>query len=382
MTTAVAGGVEDAASQRPERSSRLAEFAVVGGMTPFLFPVAWLLRRALGADASELFVGFLCFHAAHVVNDPHFSVTYLLFYENAKERAFGRAWGLPQRARYVVAGFLVPSVLAVWAGSALFARSAVALGWLIQLMFLLVGWHYVKQGFGVLSVLSARRGVAFGAVERRVLLFHSYAAWAYAWASPADPGSSMEERGVVYTSFAHGPLLEHATFWVFMASAVAVLGVLALRLRPGHVFPPLGALAGYLSALWLWTVYSRVEPLVVYVIPALHSLQYLHFVGLLKRSELERQPDRPFALRGNRTRLVLFFATAVGLAWIVFHGVPGLLDAALFSPRRIIQHLEDPLGPAPCVAAVFVCVNIHHYFMDHVLWRRENPAMAALRTAR
>jgi hypothetical protein len=357
------------------RAGRLAsamEFLLVGGATPFLFLLAWLARRLFGMDSSELAIGFLAFHAAHVINDPHFSVTYLLFYRDVRRRASGAHWSSAQRARYLVAGFVVPTVLIAWAGGALAAQSASALGWLIQLMFVLVGWHYVRQGFGVLTVLSARSGTPLSAGERRVYSFHAFAAWAYAWASPADPGIEMEERGVVYRSLAHGPSLEMATFAVFIASAVAVVWVLVRgRLGRGR-FPPLAPLAGYLAAIWSWTVYSRVEPLVVYVIPALHSVQYLYFVGLLKSGEALSERVRPFASNSAVLRLVVFGISAIGLAWVLFHGVPELLDAVLF-PKR--ARLVDPgkLGVAPCVAAFFVCVNIHHYFMDYVIWRRENP---------
>jgi hypothetical protein len=357
--------------------ARIVEFLAVGGVTPFLFPIAWLLRRRFGLDASELAVGFLCFHAAHVINDPHFSVTYLLFYKDVKRRAMGDAWSAAQRARYVVAGFVVPVALAAWAGGALWARSAVGLGALIQTMFFLVGWHYVKQGFGVLTALAARRGVFFGALERRVLLAHSFAAWAYAWASPADPGTEVEERGVVYTTVAHGVALERTTFVVFVLSAAAVAAVLVARHRRRERFPPLSALSGYFSALWVWTVYSRAEPLVVYLIPALHSAQYLYFVWLLKRGEAEGAALRPFESRSFGARFGLFAVSAVALAWVLFHGVPETLDAALFGQRHSPLDLGN-LGATPCVAAFFVCVNVHHYFMDSVIWRRENPNMRAL----
>ena len=62
-------------------------------MTPFLFLISWLLRRRLGMDASEYAVGFLFFYGAYLVNDPHFAVTYLLFYRDARARAFGDAFG-------------------------------------------------------------------------------------------------------------------------------------------------------------------------------------------------------------------------------------------------------------------------------------------------
>src|SRR5262249_42314823 len=151
----------------------LVELLAVGGVTFFLFPLAWLLRRTLGLDEAELAVGFTMFQLAHVLNDPHFSVTYLLFYRDARSRA--RTGDAAQRVRVLVAGVVVPVVLVVWAAVAIATRSAQSLGWLVQLMFLTVGWHYAKQGFGVLTVLSARRGVRFSQLERRVILAHCYA---------------------------------------------------------------------------------------------------------------------------------------------------------------------------------------------------------------
>src|SRR5580692_9371819 len=97
------------------RRAALGEFLLVGGLTPLLYPLSWLLRRGLGLDLSELAVGFTMFHAAFVINDPHFSVTYLLFYRDARARAFGDAFAPAQRARYLVAGVVVPAALAAWA---------------------------------------------------------------------------------------------------------------------------------------------------------------------------------------------------------------------------------------------------------------------------
>ena len=62
------------------------EFLVVGGATLLLFPIAWALRGVVGLDTSELVFGFTFFHAARVLNDPHFAVTYILFYRDARAR--------------------------------------------------------------------------------------------------------------------------------------------------------------------------------------------------------------------------------------------------------------------------------------------------------
>jgi hypothetical protein len=366
--TSIAQSVPVGESRARVHAAVVAEFLLVGGATPLLFLVSWLLQRTIGLSSADLAVGFLFFYGAHVINDPHFAVTYLLFYENARARAFGGEFAPLQRVRYLVAGLVVPATLFVWAATALAARSAYSLGLLIQSMFLLVGWHYVKQGFGVMTVLAARRGVRFSPRERLAILTHCYAGWAYAWASPYDPGKEVEEKGLVYTTIAHPHGLERLTLVVFLASAVWLFGVLARKWRREGRLPIVTPLMAMLCSVWIWSVYSSIDPLVVYAVPALHSLQYLYFVWLLKGNEARDREGPPWFERAASVRLGLLAVSALGLGWLLFHGAPAALDDFLV-PRR--SRFTD-LGPTPYFAAIFAVVNIHHYFMDYVIWRRDN----------
>ena len=46
------------------------------------------------------------------------------------------------------------------------------------------------------------------------------------------------------------------------------------------------------------------------------------------------------------------------------------LDGWLSDP-----HAEStPMGATPYFAAIYAFVNLHHYFMDNVLWRRDQPS--------
>lgn len=356
----------------------LVEFLVVGGATLLLFPLVWLLRWATDLDTSELIVGFVTFHAAAVINDPHFSVTYLLFYKNARGRLLGTeseastrtAASKKQRLRYVFAGVLVPLALAGWAISAIVTRSAVSLGLMMQLMFFLVGWHYVKQGFGVLVVLSARQGSYLSARERGWILTHCFCAWFYARASPADPGKEYVEQGVVFTSLPHPPGLETVTQTAFWLSTLGLGWALVSVWRRNQRLPPLAALVGFLVTVWLWVVYSSVDPLMVYLIPALHSVQYLYFVWLLKRNEARAEEGPPLFQRPAAVRLGVLAVSAVGLGWLLFHGAPAFLDSTLAISD---SERAGDLGVTPYLAAFVTFVNLHHYFMDSVLWRRDNP---------
>lgn len=356
-------------------SSAALEFLAVGGATLLLYPLSYGLRALLGLDAAELAVGFTMFHAAHLINDPHFAVTYLLFYEDARGRAFGASFGRAQRLRWLAVGIVIPLVMIAWALGALATRSAPMLAALVQLMFFLVGWHYVKQGFGVLTILAARRGTSLSVGTRRALLAHAYAGWAYAWASPADLGTEVEEKGVVYRTLAHGPTLERVTFAIFVFTLAPVVVLLVRTWRREGRFPLAVPLLAFLVSIWAWSVYSSVDPLVRYMVPALHSVQYLYMVWLLKRNRAAEREGPPWFESRVASRLGLFASATLVLGFVLFHGLPSALDD-LLTPRS--SRFTD-LGPTPWFAAIYAFVNLHHYFMDAVLWRRENPLTRYLR---
>jgi hypothetical protein len=359
----------------PQRASALrrpggwGELLLVGGLTPILLPLAWCMRRALGLDDAELAVGFVTFYAAHLINDPHFAVTYLLFYKDAQRRALGSDFSTMQRARYWLAGLFAPLALLIWIGVALTQRSPLLLGGLIQLMVLLVGWHYVKQGFGVLTVLSARRGARFSALERRAILAHCYAGWAYAWANPFDPGREVEHKGVIYTTFAHPPWLEPVALTALLCSLPPLFWLLLQKARREGAKPLLTPLAAFLSSVWIWVIFSSFDPLVQYMIPALHCVQYLYFVWLMKGNQALERQAAPFFEPSVAARLSMLALSAVLLGWLLFHGLPSLLDDTLVSRATA----RSELGATPYFAALYAFVNIHHFLMDAVLWRRENP---------
>jgi hypothetical protein len=370
MTTSAAVGLvrEENLAPTGTRLGSLVEFLLVGGVTLVLFPLAWLARRSLGLDSSELAIGFLAFHAAYVINDPHFAVTYVLFYRDAKNRAFGGAFEASQRVRYWIAGVVVPFALLGWSAFAIVSQSARSIGWMMELMFFLVGWHYVKQGFGVLTILSARRGFRFGTLARRVVLLHCFSGWAYGWASPSTMAREAEEKGVVYFTLPHPRWLELGTGALFSASTLLLILVFAVEWKRERRFPPIAPLFGFLITIWLWVVFSSIDPLIVYVIPGLHSLQYLYFVWLLERNEARASEGPPTFGKPSGVRLLALSASALALGWLLFRGGPDFLDDVIVDRKG-----AGALGLTPYLAVSFAVVNIHHYFMDFVIWRRENP---------
>jgi hypothetical protein len=204
-----------------------------------------------------------------------------------------------------------------------------------------------------------------------VILVHCYAGWAYAWANPAAPAGEFEEKGVVYRALAHPRWLELATGSVLALSTIALIVVLVAERRRQRRPLPLGPLGGLLVTIWAWTIYSSIDPLMRYVIPALHSIQYLYFVWLMRRNEARESEGPPTFGRPVAVRLGFLAVSALALGWLLFRGLPAYLDGIFVVPRR--DGVSDALGETPFFAAFFVVVNIHHYFMDNAIWRRDNP---------
>ena len=143
-------------SALPPLRRRLVELLLAGAMTPLLYPLSWLLRRAIGLDDAELGVGFTFFWLAWVINDPHFTVTYLLFYEDARARAFGPAFSGWQRARWWIAGVVVPALLGAWGVFINATRRSIGIAGALLIMALSGCVTWVLMDFGVVSASSSR----------------------------------------------------------------------------------------------------------------------------------------------------------------------------------------------------------------------------------
>ena len=128
--------------------------------------------------------------------------------------------------------------------------------------------------------------------------------------------------------------------------------------------------------LYLWVVFIRISPLFLILIPALHSLQYLLVVWRYKlneeadQSDAKTRPDSPLIGRLLPTvasvRFGVFIIAGMLLGFVGFWGLPSLLDATVPYDRSLF-------GSTLFLYMFWIFINVHHYFLDNVMWRRENP---------
>ena len=65
-------------------------------------------------------------------------------------------------------------------------------------------------------------------------------------------------------------------------------------------------------------------------------------------------------------RFAAFVTIGVILGYIGFWGAPEKLGS-------LVPYDTDVFGAALYVFVVWIFINVHHYFLDNVMWRRENP---------
>jgi hypothetical protein len=84
------------------------------------------------------------------------------------------------------------------------------------------------------------------------------------------------------------------------------------------------------------------------------------------------EANRSIALAGGtnigaaRWSLARFAAIAILLGLAGFWWAPTLLDA-------FVTYDHASLGGTAFLFFFWIVINVHHYFIDNVLWRRENP---------
>lgn len=373
-SAAPAPAARPAAVQERYLFGPVVDFLCLGGATLLLLPVF------LAVGDNENFAGMaaIMMIAAHFINHPHFAASYQIFYRGFREKAFTPALGRAMQVRYLVAGVVVPVVMGLIFIYGTVTANAQLLGYCGNLMALTVGWHYAKQGYGMLMVDAVLKRRFFSDAVKKVLLVNCYVAWAASWLRFNQVVSQQDLWGLSYYTFAvPEPIVHAALVGAALTGVASVVALLEQWHRTGSL--PVNGVIAYVVSIYAWLMFVTINPIWGLVVPALHSLQYLVVVG---RFELNYERGRPevgpesdkstlrslFGANAGR-RFIVFFVLSGVIGWLGFWGLPGILDG-------LVPYDNLALTSTLFLFFSWSFINVHHYFMDNVMWRRENPDTA------
>jgi hypothetical protein len=371
-STAVRAGMAwPAADSEVPRDSRylhgpVLDFLLLGGSSFLALPILLLLP----VDKYMGIVAVAALALANVINHPHFAHSYQIFYGGFADKLFGTSLNTQMRMRYAIAGIVVPLLLVAFFAVGLLSGNVRLVTWGGNIMALFVGWHYVKQGYGMLMVDSVLKRRFFSDLEKRILLINAYAVWATAWLYVNSAGVTTDLWDLKYYAIPVPAWSFYSAVIAVAASSIAAAFMLWRKHKGGGRLPLTGLMA-YFVTLYLWSLFAWINPLWLLVIPVLHSLQYL---AVVYRFQLNVERAKPATTASGfratfgslRVRMTLFATIGFVLGALLFWAIPLWLDAETISTDALF-------GPSLFLFVCWVTVNVHHYFMDSVMWRRDNP---------
>ena len=346
------------------------DFLLLGGATFVLIPL-FLIPPLNALDRAVVLAWTTAI--AYGINNPHFAHSYHLFYRGFAQKALGAEYPRAWRIRYLLAGVVAPLLLLGFFTFCLIAHQPQLLGYGVNLMFFTVGWHYTKQGYGMLMLDAVLKRRFFDESEKRLLLHHAYAVWSLSWISANQAFAKAEYWGISYYSFNIPASLRYVAWVVVIATGLRLALSFVKRWRMGKRLP-FNGLVAYLVSGYIWLLWQ--DPILVLIIPALHSLQYMIVVW---RFELNVQTQRVHIEEGGKPdeppdaapfslgiRMATFYAIAVGLGYFGFWYFPETLG-------RWLPETTRAFGGGVFLFCAWIFINVHHYLMDSVVWRKGNP---------
>lgn len=351
-------GTEATAKVIPERHLFGFWFDIIclGGGTLVLLPLL------LSFDKQSLpTLAAIAMVIADFINHPHFACSYQIFYRNLAGILQDPTSPMLFRLRALTAAFILPAVLLMFFVWCYTNNNAAMLGYAANLMFLLVGWHYVKQGYGILMLSSVLTKSFFSESQKLVLKYNGYACWLCFWMTANQVVAAGDYWGVEYFTFAVPELLYKVTFVISVVTTLLVLNVFWSQYFIKKQILPLAGVLAYFISIYLWLA-ARIHPAFILFVPALHSLQYLVVVA---RLEINRSATLDARRVSPVYRLVFFFFSAGILGYLGFWVLPMYFEGN-------VSYNPDVMGMGMFMFMFWIFINVHHYFIDNVIWRKEN----------
>jgi hypothetical protein len=324
------------------------DFACVGGLSIVVFTALRSFFPGRGTHAAAQLSAILLW----VVNWPHFSAT--------SYRLYHRRENVMQ---YPVTATFTPLLVLLGVLASIGYPERVA-PFFVKLFLIWSPYHFSGQTVGVTLLYARRAGVPVGPYARRGLalfVFGSFLTQTLRFESGALGSAYF---GIPYPALGVPPWAADvalAATWIGGAAFVAL--TLRASRAAGRILAPIVLVPSV--AQFIWFVPGSGEAAFVEFVPAFHSLQYLLIAwGIQLKERLDQGPREP-SRRFVGYESARWFALNVAGGALLFWTLP-----RAFSWAGGIDFLFAS-------GVVLAGVQIHHFFVDGVIWKLRDPSVAS-----
>jgi hypothetical protein len=375
-------------------SNRFLDFWLLGGASIlffFVMAIGSIFRNDSTIVQQKFFLLGPFFGLLSIIcNNPHFLISYRLGYSRGMKFIL-KYWislivvpigiiflyiiAYLNFDLYVGDNYLIQSLNRIFAASGIgyrfgetanLGKELISLS--IWMMYLTVGWHYFKQIYGCLMVFSRFDQYTLSSLQKRTIKYSLLALAVYQFLFSSELMDQAANTGYQDQRFPGISMIPLALpHWILQLSEVAAgslfLIVIVMLIRkylkekkaPSWIF-----IVTWLSIYFWWVQVLNLPEYYYLAVPFFHSLQYLPFAYKMERSKISSD-------RWTATMISLRVVGIFILGFLVFELIPSNLD----------RMLETDVAQTTWffVTAVAVFVNIHHFFIDSVVWRLQQHSV-------
>ena len=284
-------------------------------------------------------------------NWPHFAATSYRLYHTRRNIA-----------QYPITALAVPFVLLAATGLSFTWTDTIA-PYFVKLFLIWSPYHYSGQSVGISLIYAKRAGVPIGWLERIGLAGFIFGTFVVTTARAEVGVIERTFYGIRYPTLGLPPIVANAAevgMWV--CGALFLIGMLRWGLRARRWLPPIVLLPAVTQFVWFvvgWRVPSFYE-----FVPFFHGLQYLLIAWAMQlKEQLDESGARP------SPRFVWWETARWGVGILIGGAILFWVLPRVFAFGGYPQQIAEPI--------VITAVQIHHFFVDGVIWKLRNPAVGS-----
>lgn len=334
-----------------------------GGISLLVVPLVLLYAWSRPEDQRYEFVAQDFLITSILINWPHFMASYRILYRKPQNAAKHPivSYGLPILFVGIIlyAVFTAGPSVGVEGGQAAQAASE-SRTWVnprVLQVFeplapLLLAWHYTGQSWGMTASFAFLGGLRMTDRQRRLIRsgYHALLVYHVLWFINWQIGL----RGMSSSAMAHWFEFALAS-WRVVLVVTFLLGLVGFRqlAQQSNKSIPIRCWLPWV-ATFSWYFLIDIYPYAFLFLQVFHALQYLIFPIRVEVNQYEA--EHASSRRRLIAHAVLYYICLVGVGFVVFV-TPQLLSypgLALF-------------------AMISAAINVHHYFIDGVIWKIRNP---------
>lgn len=282
-----------------------------------------------------------------VINHPHFSATSHRLYRSRENIM-----------QFPLTALGIPVLLLATVTAALMFPTTIG-PWFVKVFLIWSPYHFSAQTLGIALLYARRSGFTVTLPLRRamtIFIFSTYLGPTLA----AETGGNQHYYGLVIPVFG----LPYVV-WPLFLGIIAISGIVALMLLLREawkqdrrvpllmIIPPL--------AQYVWFIPGSTVQGFQEFVPAYHSLQYLLIAWVMNLKERSDEGQLPRSPARATLESIRWFILNVAGGVFLFYLLPRMAGASF------------TIDPYVATGITVAAVQIHHFFVDGVIWKLRNP---------